>query len=113
MTPLYPAEETYLSEFKPKFKFIKFIPSQSVDKKHYEFITNKYVAEEEHNGNKHVAPTPPGWTLPPGMTIPPDAFIPYVGTFPPGETLPPDWTLLPGMAHQTLVAHQTPTAHPI
>lgn len=99
MLPLYPAKEFYLSEYNAKFRFIKFIPSQKVEKRYFDEITNKYVneKEEDQKPKNQLFGIPPGWSLPPGMTIPPGDFIPYVGTIPPGETPPPGWRVLPGM----------------
>lgn len=104
MTPFYPSEETYLSQYNPKFKFIKFIPSQIITKQHYRDIVYKYVygkdttiQETSEPVKKQLFPFPPGWALEPGMTMPPGDFIPYVGTLPPDEIPPPGWDVLPGM----------------
>jgi hypothetical protein len=106
VSPLYPAKELYLSEYNPKFRFLKFIPSQTIGKNQIDEIRNQYLGEEENQSdqrraitaiNNQMFETPAGWSLPPGMTVPPGDFIPYVGTVPPGDTPPPGWRVLPGM----------------
>ena len=100
MTPLYPATDLYLSEYNPKFRFVKYVPSQKIEKRHMDDIMKKYLNENENpvpQIKNQIFQTPKGWRLPAEMTIPPGDFIPYVGTVPPGETPPPGWKVLPGM----------------
>jgi len=99
MTPLYPDTSTYLPEYNPKFRFIKFIPSQKIQRSVMEDIENKYIKkqENEYDDKKFKIPFPPGWTLEPDMTFPPGDFIPLMETMPPGETIPPGWKIVSNM----------------
>jgi hypothetical protein len=99
MTPLYPDTSTYLSEYNPKFRFIKFIPPQKIQQSFLDEIQNRYLKkqETEYDDKKFKVTPPPGWTLEPGMTFPPGDFIPLIGTIPPGETIPPGWKIVSNM----------------
>jgi hypothetical protein len=100
MFPLYPSPEFYLEKYNPKFRFIRFIPSQKIDKHYFDEVVNNKSntnGQDQDVKKRQLFEIPPGWSLAPGMTIPPGDFIPFMGTQPPDETLPPGWTVLPGM----------------
>jgi len=96
-SPLYPEKDTYLSEYNPKFKFIKIIPSFIVQGSVIDEMANEYLKEEKVDAPRPKIPFPDGWTLEPGMTFPPGDFLPISGTIPPGETPPPGWEVVSNM----------------
>ena len=107
----YPDPGMFLSDYNPKFKFLRYIPARKIPKNRIEEIQKKMINEKTYystmvknltqdiprNNTSPPIQFPPDWTLAPGYTMPPGYFYPFLGTLSPNNQPPAGWDILPGM----------------